>query len=106
MKKLSIHVEMSDGTVHDTFSGMADYVAYEAESKKRGWGTLQESPSTWEAYVSYRALLRQRLVSMPFGDPTSPKPGSFMGEVVELEANPIVEVEPFPKELSGDSSPS
>jgi hypothetical protein len=97
---------MSDGTVHDTETRSADYVAYEAESKKRGWGTLSDAPSTWEAYVSYRALIRGRLISMPFGDPASPQPGSFMAEADEIEATPIAEVEPFPKELSDDSSPS
>jgi hypothetical protein len=97
---------MNDGTTYEAESRSADYVAYEAESKKRGWGTLQEAPSMWEAYVCYRALLRNRLVSMPFGDPASPNPGSFLAQVDELEATPIAEVEPFPKELSDGSSPS
>src|SRR6478752_6257146 len=97
---------MKDGTTHDSESRSADYVAYESESKKRGWGTLQDAPSTWEAYVCYRALVRNRLLSMPFGDPASPRDGSFLAEVDELEATPIAEVEPFPKEHSDDSSPS
>jgi hypothetical protein len=97
---------MSDGTIYDTETRSADYVAYEAEAKKKGWGTLQEAPSTWESFVSYRALIRNRLVSMPFGDPASPKPGSFMAEADEVEATPIVEAEAFPKELSDASSSS
>lgn len=103
IKKLMVHVVMSDGTIHDTETRSADYVAFEAEAKKRGWGTLQESPSTWESYVSYRALIRGRLISMPFGDPASPAPGSFMAEAEEVEASPQPEAEPFPQ---GDARPT
>jgi len=97
---------MRDGTTYDSESRSADYVAYEAESKKRGWGTLQEAPSTWESYISYRALVRNRLVSMPFGDPASPNAGSFLAEVDELEATPIAEVEPTQEAPLDASSPS
>ena len=66
MKKLAVHVVLDDGTVLDAETRTADYVAYEAEARKRGWGGVSDSPSSWEAFVSYRALSRTRAISMPF----------------------------------------
>ena len=80
MRKLEIHVVMDDGTEHDVSSRSADYVAYEAEARKRGWGTLSDSPSTWEAFVAYRALIRTREISMPFD--------RFLETVDIIEATP------------------
>lgn len=91
MRKLEIHVVMEDGSVHDVSSRSADYVAYEAEARKKGWGSLSESPSTWEAYVAYRALIRTRLISMPFD--------RFLETVDIIEATPA-ETEALPKALT------
>lgn len=88
MRKLEIFVKMENGEEHKVSSRSTDYVAYEAESRKRGWGTLAESPSTWEAFVAYRALIRTRAISMPFE--------MFMDSVDIIEANPT-ESEPLGK---------
>jgi hypothetical protein len=91
MRKLEIHVVMDDGSQHDVSSRSADYVAYEAEARKKGWGTLSESPSTWEAFVAYRALIRTREISMPFD--------RFLESVDIIEATPV-EAEALPKALT------
>jgi len=91
MRKLEIHVVMDDGSQHDVSSRSADYVAYEAEARKKGWGTLSDSPSTWEAFVAYRALIRTREISMPFD--------RFLESVDIIEATPV-EVEPMGKALT------
>ena len=91
MRKLEIHVVMEDGTAHDVSSRSADYVAYEAEARKKGWGSLSDSPSTWEAYVAYRALIRTREISMPFD--------RFLESVDIIEATPQ-ETEALPKALT------
>jgi hypothetical protein len=98
VKKLAIHVVMDDGTTYDAVSRSADYVAYEAEARKRGWGTISESPSSWEAFISYRALIRTRAISMPFDQ--------FLASVDELNASPLEDAEAFPKDLSDASSSS
>jgi len=91
MRKLEITVVMDDGTKHEVSSRSSDYVAYEAEARKKGWGTLSDSPSTWEAFVAYRALLRTRAISMPFE--------KFLDSVDIIEATPA-ETEPLPKALT------
>ena len=88
MKKLDITVVMEDGTKHEVSSRSSDYVAFEAEARKKGWGGLSDSPSTWEAYVAYRALIRTRAISMPFE--------KFMDSVDVIEAVPT-ETEPLGK---------
>lgn len=98
MRKLDIRVVMEDGTVYEAETRSADYVAYEAEARKRGWGSISDSPSSWEAFVAYRALMRTRALSMPFD--------KFIASVDELEATPKPEAESFPKELLDDSSSS
>jgi len=91
MRKLDIAVKMEDGTEHHVSSRSADYVAYEAEARKKGWGSLSDSPSTWEAFVAYRALIRTREISMPFE--------RFLETVDIIEATPS-ETEPLPKALT------
>lgn len=98
MRKLNIRVVMIDGSTHEAETRAADYVAYEAEARKRSWGSISDSPSSWEAFVSYRALVRTRAISLPFD--------KFLAEVDELEATPVPEAEAFPKEQSDDSSSS
>ena len=98
MRKLNIRAVMIDGSVLEAETRATDYVAYEAESRKRGWGSISDSPSSWEAFVSYRALVRTRAISLPFD--------KFLAEVDELDATPVPEADPFPKDLSGDSSSS
>lgn len=98
MRKLHITVRMDDGTVYEADTRSADYVAFEVEARKRGWGGLSDSPSSWEAFISYRSLIRTRQISMPFD--------KFLAEVDELDASPIPEAEPFPKTLLDDSSSS
>lgn len=94
MKKLEIFVKMEDGSEHKVSSRSSDYVAFEAEARKKGWGGIGESPSTWEAYVAYRALIRTRAISMPFD--------RFMDEVDIIEASPT-ETEPLGKAPIADS---
>lgn len=91
MRKLEIHIKMEDGSEHNVSSRSSDYVAYEAEARKKGWGTLSDSPSTWEAYVAYRALIRTREISMPFD--------RFLETVDIIEATPA-ETEALPKALT------
>lgn len=98
MRKLNVRVRMDDGSEYEAETRSADYVAYEAESRKRGWGSISDSPSSWEAFVAYRALIRTRALSMPFD--------KFLAEVDELVAEPKAEADPFPKEQSDDSSSS
>jgi hypothetical protein len=88
MRKLEIVVVMENGDKYEVSSRSSDYVAFEAESRKKGWGSLADSPSTWEAYVAYRALLRTRAISMPFD--------VFMDSVDIIEATPQ-ETEPLGK---------
>ena len=88
MRKLDILVIMEDGTKHEVSSRSSDYVAFEAEARKKGWGSLADSPSTWEAYVAYRALVRTRAISLPFD--------KFMESVDVIEATPT-ETEPLGK---------
>ena len=87
MKRLNVHVEMENGAVHETVTRAVDYIAYESEAKKRGWGTLSDNPSSWEAFIAYRALLRERLISMPFGNPDLPQPGTFLADAVMIECS-------------------
>jgi hypothetical protein len=81
MRKLYVRAVLDDGTVLNTTTRTADYMAYESEAKKpsRNWGGIADSPSTWEAYISYRALLRERLISEPFDQ--------FLTHVAELDAS-------------------
>lgn len=91
MKKLDIYIKMEDGTEHSVSSRSTDYVAYEAEARKKGWGSLADSPSTWEAFVAFRALVRTRAISMPFD--------RFLDTVDIIEATPS-ETEPLGKALT------
>jgi hypothetical protein len=95
MKKLYISVTMEDGTEYKATTRSADYVAYEAEARKKSWGGLSDSPSTWEAYVAYRALIRTRQLSLPFD--------VFIEQVDDITADPT-ETEPLGKALTADSS--
>lgn len=94
MKKLEIYVKMENGTEHRVSSRSADYVAFEAEARKKGWGSLADSPSTWESFVAYRALIRTREISMPFD--------AFLEQVDIIEASPT-ETEPLGKGLTAVS---
>lgn len=91
MRKLEILVKMDDGTEHHVSSRSSDYVAFEAEARKRGWGTLSDNPSTWEAFIAYRALIRTREISMPWD--------VFLDSVDIIEATPQ-ETEALPKALT------
>ena len=60
MKRLNVIVELNDGTELKTRTAMADYLRYEetAKRQKPPWGSVGDSPSHWEAFVSWSALKR------------------------------------------------
>lgn len=95
MKKLDIKVTMEDGSVYTGQSRASDYVRYETNAKAKGWGTLSDNPSTWEAFVSWAVLQRTKQISMPFE--------KFLEEADIVDATPVAEVEPLDPPLSAVS---
>jgi len=60
VKRLNVIVELNDGTELKARTAMADYLRYEetAKRQKPPWGSVGDSPSHWEAFVSWSALKR------------------------------------------------
>lgn len=96
MRKLDVTVHLN-GDVFTAETRPHDYMAFDLESKKRGWGSLAEVPSTWEAFISWRALSRTRQISMPFE--------AFAEQADYINAEQA-EVEALPKDQTADSSSS
>ena len=88
MKRLSVHVEMQDGRAFDAKTSTADYVLYETTGRRQKppWGGISESPSQWEAFVSWAALRRTGQFSGSFD--------AFMREVDLVDAGADETVDP------------
>lgn len=95
MKKLDVRVVMEDGTEYTGQSRASDYVRYETTAKGKGWGSLGDNPSTWEAFISWAVLQRTKQISLPFE--------KFLEEADVIDASPVAEVEALPKNLSAVS---
>lgn len=90
MKRLDIKVTLDDQSEHKVQTRTSDYVAYETEAKKRGWGTVATNPSTWEAFVAHRAMRRDGAFTGTFDE--------FVRKVEDIEVNfeADQDVEPLP----------
>jgi len=90
VKRLDVHVELFDGRVLETKTSLADYVLYETTAKRQKppWGGVSESPSRWEAFVSWAALRRTGQYAGSFD--------AFLTEADLVDASTEEPVEPTP----------
>jgi hypothetical protein len=88
MKKLDVHATLFDGTELKATTALKDYILFEntAKRQKPPWGGPGDSPSRWEAFVSWAALRRTGQYSAGFEQ--------FLDEVEVVEANGEETVDP------------
>src|SRR3954465_12704213 len=97
MKRLAARVEMLDGRVLEAKTSTADSVLYEAPGRRQKppWGGVSESPSQWEAFVSWAALRRTGQYADNFD--------AFLREVDLVDASQEETVVPTSAEAGADS---
>lgn len=58
MNNAVIKITLTGGEELEVKPQIVDIVGYELEAQKRGWGTFEETPVTFAAFVSWNYLTR------------------------------------------------
>lgn len=98
MKRLAVHAEMTDGRVLEATTALKDYLLYETTAKRQKppWGGISESPSRWEAFITWAALRRTGQYTGSFD--------AFQDEAEIVDANTEETVDPTTQDLGEESS--
>lgn len=99
MQKITVDVEMLDGTVHeDVRIIMADLMAYSDTARKHGWGSIQDDEIRSQAFLAYAALGRIGKI-----DRTTYGFNDFINDCAMVYADFGDDVDPTQPATQGDS---
>jgi hypothetical protein len=98
VKRMTIAIEMTDGSKWDVQTTTRDYVAYDQTAKRQRppWGPMGDNIALWEAFVAWHASKRLGLYAKPWE--------TFLDECVAADGKADETVDPTLSGVGEDSS--